>query len=208
MTDPWLSIVGGGLAGAFVTIVFNAWWDTRKQKMAEDWEFKRYHASMIHLSTVGFMEAYFAYKNELYYLTIMLESLLAALNQLTAQADQIVRQQGGPELTVEALEEKKRQLLEPFRKFNQEQVNARWNQYEQKAKENHTKAEIHLTALQPLIPTSLYEEAVGLFERLSAGFSWNLPCGKEKLKAIEGALPEVLAVREKLTRELEKKLGR
>lgn len=208
MTDPWLGIIGGGLAAAFVTIIFNAWWDVRKQKITQDWEFKRYQANIVHFSTAGLTEAYFTAKNEMFYLTGMLETLLATLNQLAAQADQIVRQQGGPQLTVAALEERKRQLLEPFQKFNQEQVNARWNQYDQKAKENHTKAEIHLTTLKPLIPAPLYDEAVGLFQRLSAPFVFNLPGGKEKLKVIEDALPEVLAVREKLTRELEKKLGR
>lgn len=208
MTDAWLSVVGGGAVAAIVTIAFSAWWDTRKQKIAEEWEFRRYHANIIHLSTAGLMEAYFASKNELYYLTSTLGALLAALNQLAAQADQIVRQQGGPELTVAALEEKKRQLLQPFQKFNDDQVNARWFQYEQKAKENHTKAEIHLTALKPIIAAPLYKEIVLLFERLSAPFEWNLPGGKEKLKVAEEALPEILALREKLTRELEKKLGR
>jgi hypothetical protein len=208
VTDAWLSIVGGGLAAAVVTIIFNVWWDGRKQKMAEDWEFKRYHANIIHLSTAGLMEAYFASKNELYYLTSTLGALLATLNQLAAQADQIVRQQGGPELTVAALEERKRQLLQPFQKFNDDQVHARWFQWEQKAKENHTKAEIHLTALKPLIPAPLYAEIVAVFERLSAPFDWNLPGGIEKLKVAEEVLPEILSLREKLTRELEKKLGR
>ena len=40
------------------------------------------------------MDAFFSAKNEMYYLTSTLESLLATLNQLSAQADQIVRQQG------------------------------------------------------------------------------------------------------------------
>lgn len=208
LTETLLSIVGGGLVAAILTIVFNALWDIRKQKMAEDWEFKRYHANVIHRSTAGLLEAFFSGKNEMYYLTSTLESLLARLNQLTAQADQIVRQQGGPELTVAALEERKRQLLQPFQTFNQEQVTARWNQYEQKAKENHTKAEIHLTALKPLIPSALYDDLMRLFQRLSAPFVWDLPRGKEKLKTLEDAVPEVMGLREKLMRELEIKLGR
>jgi hypothetical protein len=47
-----------------------------------------------------------------------------------------------------------------------------------------------------------------MFGRLSAPFVWDLPNGKEKLKTIEDAMPEVLALREKLSRELEIKLGR
>src|SRR5579859_4527556 len=114
--EPWLSIVGGGLVGAVATIIFNVIWDNKKQKMAEDWEFKRYEANQIHFATAGVMEAYFSAKTELYYLTSTLASLLATLNQLTAQADQIVRQQGGPELTIAALEQRKQSLLQPFQK--------------------------------------------------------------------------------------------
>jgi hypothetical protein len=208
LTEPFLSIVGGGLVAAVLTLGFNAWWDGRKQKLAEDWEFKRYHANIIHSSTAGLMDAFFSAKNEMYYLTSTLEALLQTLNQLSAQADQIVRQQGGPELTVAALEERKRQLLQPFQTFNQQQVTMRWNQYEQKAKENHTKAEVHLTTLKALIPKSLYEELMALFQRLSAPFVWDLPHGKEKLQTLEGAVEEVLAIREKLMHELEMKLGR
>ena len=54
----------------------------------------------------------------------------------------------------------------------------------------------------------LYDELMALFIRLSAPFFWDLPHGKEKLKTLQDAMPEVLAVREKLMRELEVKLGR
>lgn len=208
MADPWLSIVGGGLAGALVTIAFSAWWDTHKQKISEDWEFKRYQASQIHFATTGMMEAYFGAKTEIYYLTSTLEALGAALNQLAVQADQIVRQQGGAQLTVADLEQRKQALLQPFQKFNQEQVMLRWGQYEQKAKENHTKAEVHLMTLKSLIPALLHNELMALFNRLSAPFEWDLPHGKEKFAILDAALPEVLAAREKLMRELEKKLDR
>jgi hypothetical protein len=208
MSEPWLSVVGGGFVAAVLTLVFNAWWDSRKQKMAEDWEFKRYQANQIHFSTAGIMEAYFSAKTEMVYLTSTLESLLATLNQLAAQADQIVRQQGGPELTVAVLEQRKQALLQPFQKFNQEQVNLRWGQYEQKAKENHTKAEVHLATLKFLIPAPLHKELGNLFEKLSAPFPWNLAGGKEKLALLEAAQSEVLALREKLMSELENKLGR
>lgn len=206
--EPWLSIIGGGLAAAIVTVIFNALWDNKKQKMAEDWEFKRYEANQIHFATAGIMEAYFSAKTEMYYLTSSLESLLATLNQLTAQADQIVRQQGGPELTVAVLEQRKQALLEPFQKFNQEQVNLRWNQYEQKAKENHSRAEVHLATLKFLIPAALHADLVALFEKLAAPFPWNLGGGREKLATLEAAQGDVLAFRAKLMAQLESKLGR
>jgi hypothetical protein len=206
--EPWLSIIGGGLAAAVVTIVFNVWWDSRKQKLTEDWEFKRYHANMIHFAMTGLMEAFFTAKSEMLYLTSTLESLLAALNQLGAQADQIVRQQGGPELTVAVLEQRKQALLEPFKKFNQEQVNLRWGHYEQKAKENHAKAEMHLAALKPLVPAALYDGLSALFQRLSAPFVWDLPGAKEKYRVLENSIPEVLEVRGKLMAQVETKLGR
>jgi hypothetical protein len=123
LTEPFLSIVGGGLAAAVVTIGFNVWWDCQKQKNSEDWEFRRYHANMIHYSTAGIMEAFFAAKTEIYYITSSIAALLGNLNQLTAQADQIVRQQGGPELTVAVLEQRNAALLQPFENFNQEQIN-------------------------------------------------------------------------------------
>jgi hypothetical protein len=206
--EPFLSIIGGGLAAALVSIGFNVWWDCQKQKNTEDWEFRRYHANLIHFSTAGIIEAFFSAKAELYYLTASLESLLGNLNRLTAQADQIVKQQGGPDLTVALLELKKEQLLQPFRNFNQEQVNLRWNQYEQKAKDNHAKAEVHLATLKLLIPTELHTELTLLFTKLSAPFIWDLPNGREKLKLLEESEPEVLVLRNKLMRQLEVRLGR
>jgi hypothetical protein len=208
MQEPFLSIVGGGLVAAIITIVFNVYWDNRKQKASEDWEFRRYQANLVHHSMAGLMEAFFSGKSEMLYLTSTLETLLATLTRLTAQADQIVRQQGGPGLTVAELEQRKNQLLEPFQKFNAEQVTLRWTQYEQKAKENHAKAEIHLATLRSLVSAKLYDELLQMFLRLSAPFVWDLPNGKEKLKAIEEATPEVLTLREKLSQELEVKLGR
>jgi hypothetical protein len=208
LTEPLLSILGGGLVAAVLTLVFNVYWDLRKQRASEDWEFRRYQANLIHHAVAGLMEAFFSGKSEMLYLTSTLETLLATLNQLTAQADQIVRQQGGPALTVAELESRKKQLLEPFQKFNADQVVLRWVQYEQKAKENHSKAEVHLASLRPLVPHQLYEESMAMFERLSAPFVWDLPNGKIKLKTLEDAVPEVLAIREKLSREIEIKLGR
>ena len=96
MGEPWFAVVGGGLAAALLTIVFNAVWDNKKQKLAEDWGFRRYHANMIHVATVGIVDAFFSAKMEFTFMVATLGSLLATLNQLTAQADAIVRQQGGP----------------------------------------------------------------------------------------------------------------
>ncbi len=207
LTEPFLSIVGGGLVAAVLTLGFNVLWDKRKQKLAEDWEFKRYEANQIHFATAGLMEAFFAAKTEMYYLTAVLETLLGSLNQLAAQADAIVRQQG-VQLTVAELNERKRQLLEPFQTFNQQQVNLRWNQYEQKAKENHAKAEVHLMNLGPLVPSPLHHDLMALFNRLSEPFVWDLPHGKEKLAVLEGAMPELMILRERLRSQLEVKLGR
>jgi hypothetical protein len=208
LREQFLSVMGGGLAAAIVTIGFNVWWDCKKQKNSEDWEFRRYHANLIHFSSAGIMEAFFAAKTEIYYLTSSVASLLGNLTQLTAQADEIVRQQGGPELTIAALEQRKAALLQPFQNFNQEQINLRWNQYEQKAKENHAKAEVHLATLKLLIPAALYDELMALFVKLSAPFVWDLAHGREKLQLLEDSVPQVLALRNRLMQELEIKLGR
>lgn len=208
MHEPFLSIVGGGLVAAIITIAFNVYWDNRKQKATEDWEFRRYQANLVHHSIAALMEAFFSGKSEMLYMTSTLETLLATLTRLNAQADQIVRQQGGPGLTVAELEKRKSQLLEPFQKFNSEQVTLRWAQYEQKAKENHAKAEMHLATLRSLVSPRLYDELISMFHHLSAPFVWDLPNAKEKLRTIDEATPEVLVLREKLFAELEAKLGR
>jgi hypothetical protein len=75
--EPLLSVLGGGLAAAVVTIGFNVLWDKKKQKASEDWEFRRYHANQVHFATAGLMEVFFAAKIELYFLTATLETLLA-----------------------------------------------------------------------------------------------------------------------------------
>jgi hypothetical protein len=207
LTEPFLSIVGGGLAAAVITIIFSVSWDWRKQKLSEDWEFRRYHANQIHHATFGVTEAFFSAKAELYFLTATLETMLASLNQLGVQADAIIRQQGGPQLTVAELEQRKAQALQPFQTYNQQQVNIRWNQYEQKAKDLHAKVEVHLMVLQPLIPTALHADILAMFEKLSAPFFWDLPHAKEKLQLFEENLGELSTIREKLTLQIEKKLG-
>src|SRR5579863_9971652 len=122
---------------------------------------------------MGIMEVYFAAKNELYYITSTLETLLAVLNQLSAQADAIVRLQNGPEVTDKQLAEQKQRLMQPFQEFNNQQVTLRWNLYEQKSKENHTKAELHIMNLQRLVPDVLHHSLLSVFERLSQPFVWD-----------------------------------
>jgi hypothetical protein len=208
LTEPFLSVIGGGLAAAVLTFIFNVCWDRRKQKLTEDWEFRRYHANQIHFATLGLTEAFFAAKTEIYFLACTLETLLGALNQLTAQADTIVRQQGGPQLTVAQLEQKKADLLQPFQKYNQEQVALRWNQFEQKSKELQAKAEVHMSVLQPLVPASTYARLLALYQRFATRWVWDLPHAQERLRLYEDNLPELNRIRELLTRQIEVELGR
>ena len=160
------------------------------------------------LPLFGLMEVFFSAKTEILFLVATLETLLGVLNQLTAQADAIVRQQGGPQLTVAELEQRKAQLLQPFQVYNQQQVALRWNQYEQKAKDLQGKAEAYLTVLQPLVPASLYAQTLALYQTLSAPWVSDLPHAKERLKVFEDSLPALNHIREQLTRQIEVKLGR
>jgi hypothetical protein len=206
--EPWLSVVGGGLTAALLTIGFNMWWDKKKQKLIEDWEFRRYHATQIHNATFGLMQVFFTAKTEIYFLTCTLETLLGVLNQLAAQADAIVRQQGGPQLTVALLEQRKAELLQPFQKYNNEQVQLRWNQFEQKSKELQANAEAYMSTLQPLIPTAIYRQLDALYQKFNARWVWDLPHAQERLKLYEDTLPPLNVVREQLTRQIELRLGR
>jgi hypothetical protein len=208
MSESWLAVVGGGLAAAVLTTIFNVCWDYKKQKLTEDWEFRRYHANMIHIATVGIVEAFFSAKIEFTFMVATLGSLLATLNQLTAQADAIVRHQGGPQMTVAELEQKKAQLLQPFQTFNQEQVNLKWNQYDQKARERQSRVEAHLNTLEPLISAHLHAEAVAFYVRLSQPFPWTLQGAQEKLRLLEDNLPELNRIRGLLAQQIEIKLGR
>ena len=80
-------------------------------------------------------------------------------------------------------EQRKQQLLEPFQKFNADQVTLRWTHYEQNAKENRAKAEVHLATLQSLKSSNLYHELIGLFERLSAPLYGTFPMHKKSSQA-------------------------
>ncbi len=154
------------------------------------------------------MGLYFAIKTELSYLVSVLETLLGTLGQLSAQAHAIVRQQGGPQLTVAELEQRKAQLLQPFKNFNDEQVRLRWSQYEQKAKDSEAKAEAHLSALKPLVLATVYTRLIALYEKINTPWVWDLPHAKERLKLYEDNLPELNNIRGLLTKEIETKLGR
>jgi hypothetical protein len=207
-SDSWLSIVGGGLVAAIVTIAFNAYWDTRKEKRAEDWEFRRYQANVVHACAAGLREAFYAATMEFDYLVAALGLFLTNLQQIDARADAIVRQQGGPALTVEQLEQRKAQLMEPFRAFNDQQVHIRWNTYEQKGKELEARALASLKTVRPLIPDDLNNDLQELFADLSADFVWDLNGAKEKLELFSGAQERFEALQVRLARQIEVKLGR
>jgi hypothetical protein len=206
--EPWLSIIGGGLAAALVTIVFNVWWDKKKQQSAEDWEFRRYHANQIHFATAGLMEVFFAAKTELYFLSSTLEVLVTDLNQLAAQADATVRLQSKPEMTVTEFESKKAELLLPFQTYNAQQIALRWNQFEQKTKDLQAKAEAHISVLQPLIPASVFDQLQTFYSKFSGRWQWDLPHAQERLRLYEASVPELSRIRAQLTKEIEVKLGR
>ena len=203
---PWLTIVSGGLVSVLITIGFNVYWDQKKQRLLEDWEFRRYHANQIQLATAGLMDAFFGAKAELYFLSYTLETLAETLTRLTSQAEQIVRQQAGRELGAAELEQRKAQWLQPFQTFNREQVTLRWNQHEQKAKETQAQAEAHLSALQSLIPTAVFERLLALYAKLNTRWSWSLEAAEEQSKLFENALPELTRLRAELMQQIELKL--
>jgi len=130
-------------------------WDKRKERSAHEWEFRRYRANLVHSSALGLQEAFFAAKTELVYLVGILESLLVSLRQLSDEAEALIRQQVGAQLTVVELQQRRNQLLQPYRVYNDQQVALRWNQYEQKMKEVEAKSRSFLSVLQPLIPEKL-----------------------------------------------------
>jgi hypothetical protein len=154
------------------------------------------------------MEVFFAAKTEVYFLACTLETLLAGLNQLAVQADAIVRQQGGPQLTIVELEQRKAQLLQPFQTYNAQQVSLRWNQFEQKTKELQAKAEPYMSVLQPLVSASIYEQLLALYHKFEGRWFWDLPHAQERLKLYEDNIPELNRIREQLTRQIEIKLRR
>lgn len=205
--DLLLSFLGGGLVAAIITIVFGVCWDIKKQKMDEEWEYRRYQANQIHFATVALTEIFFSVKTELLFLTAMLELLLANLNRLTEQADAIVRNQG-PALTAAELEQRKKQLLEPFQKFNDEQVRLRWYHYEQKTKELQSRAETQVVILSSLVSAKVREHIEVIYAKLTTSWQWDLPHAKERLTLYENHLPEFTKVRKELAQEIDTKLGR
>jgi len=208
LSEPWLSVVGGGFVAAVLTLVFNAWWDTKKAKNAEDWEFKRYRANIIHHSRIGLMDCFFGAKSELEFLAGTLETLVGSLDALAKTAEGIVKQAGGQPLTVAQLDERKNALLQPYQQYNQQQIQLRWNQHELKAKELQAKAESLLYVLQPLVPPDLYKDMAGLYGKLNTPWVWNLQNTKLRLEMYKSVLPEFQALQERLAKHIEVQLGR
>ncbi len=155
MTEPF---VGGGVVAALVTIGFNFWWDRKKERSAQEWEFKRYRANLVHSAAFGLMEVFFGAKTEIDYLIGVLATLSASLQQLSVRADSIVRGQTGPQLTDLDLQRREDELLQLFSVYNGQQVDLRWNQYEQKVKELEARAQSYVSVLEPLIPKDLYHD--------------------------------------------------
>ena len=119
-----------------------------------------------------------------------------------------MRQQGGPQLTIAELEQKKAQLLQPFQTYNAQQVTLRWNQFEQKTKELQAKAEAYMSVLQPLIPPSVFDQLLALYHKFEGRWIWDLPHAQERLKLYEENIPDLNRIRDHLTRQIEIKLGR
>jgi hypothetical protein len=208
MSEPALSIVGGGLVAAIVTIFFNVIWDTRKEGRAEDWEFRRYRANLVHGAAFGLMEIYFSAKAEIDYLVGSLSTLVALLARLDQEVDTILRQQGGAQLIVAELERRKNEMMQPVRDYNQQQIQLRWNQYEQKVKELEAKAEAFVHVLQPLLPNDLNIEIGALFTPLTEDYEWNLPNAETRLQLFRDLQPRFNAIQRRLADQIEVQLGR
>jgi hypothetical protein len=208
LSEPWLSIIGGGLVAAIATLIFNAWWDTRKTKSAEDWEFKRYRANLIHHSRIGLMDTFFGYKSELEFLAGTLETMVSSLDLLTKKTEEMIKQAGGQGLTVAQLEERKNAILQPFQQYNAQQIQLRWNQHEQKAKDLQAKAESIFSLLQPLVPPDLFKEMTALYGKLNAPWFWNLANAKTRLEMYKGVTPEFQELQKRLAQQIEAQLGR
>lgn len=209
MTEPWLSVIGGGFVAAVVTVVFNAWWDSKKEQSAQQWEFRRYRANLVHGAAFGLMDAFFAAKTEIDYLVGTLGSLQAGLEQLGTRADAIVlRQAVGQHLTGGELEQMKAALMQPFQTYNQQQVALRWNQYEQKMKDLEARAETYMYVLEPLIPADLHQRLVAMVRKLSEDYPWDLPNARQKLELFVESLPEFQAIQREVTNQIEVQLGR
>lgn len=206
--DTWLSIIGGGLVAALLTISFNAYWDRQKERRAEDWEFRRYRANLIHMASMGLMEVYFSAKTEIEYLVGTLGTLAVTFQQLEAQAEHLVRAQVGPGLTVVQLEQGKAALLQPFQQYNRQQVDLRWNQYEQKMKDLESRAATYVSVLAPLITADLNRRIGELYSRLTEDYEWNLPNAQQRLALFGACLPRFQEIQRDLAAQVEIQLGR
>jgi hypothetical protein len=208
MSEPWLSVVGGGLVAAILTLAFNAWWDKKKAEQVEDWEWRRYKANLVHHSWVGLMDAFFSAKSELEFLSGTLDTLVSSLNLLTMKAEELIKQAGGQGLTVAELEERKNAALQPFNQYNAQQIQLRWNQHEQKANELQAKAEAILATVQPLVPADLFKDMMTLYNKLNTSWVWDLPNAKARLQMYRDVTPEFQDLQKRLAKHIEVQLGR
>src|SRR5450432_353160 len=174
MNETLLSIVGGGTVAAFLTIFFNVYWDTKKERSSQDWEFKRYRANLVHTATFGLMETFFAAKTEIEYLVGTLSSLEAALSGLMLNTITTTRQHGGPHLTVDELNRIVDEQMQGYRNYTKQQIDIRWNQYEQKMKDLQARSLGYLSVLKPLVQLALYGHILALVTELSTPYPWTL----------------------------------
>ena len=75
-------------------------------------------------------------------------------------------------------------------------------------REEQAKAEAHMSELQPLVPSHLFDQLLALYAKLNTRWSWSLQSAKEQSQLYEDLLPELTRIRGGLTRQIELKLGR
>jgi hypothetical protein len=70
------------------------------------------------------------------------------------------------------------------------------------------KAETHLSELQPLIPSPIFDQLLALYAKLNTRWVWSLQSAQEQSQVYEDVLPELTRIRAALMQQIEIKLGR